>query len=638
MMRTSQFLRDWLIPKKNNKKQWFLLMLLSTTVAIIIAFWDVWVNSQLATLGWQAWVSMAVTLVALLLNGFTSLPAEVVFLGALSVLLLSGILDTKSALAGFSNEGMVTVGVLYMVVTGLQQTGALGWISQRVLGLPKGEKAALLRLMPPIIGLSAFLNNTPVVAMFIPVVKDWCRKISISPSKLMIPVSYAAIFGGICTLIGTSTNLVVNGLLIANTDHPGLGMFDITGVGLPCAVAGTAFLYLTQGWLLPIRKPVLGNTDELRQYTIEMVVSPQSPLAGKNVEDAGLRHLPGLYLAEIVRGNQVLPAVSPKEVLRENDQLVFVGIVESVLDLHQMRGLQPATDQVFKLNSPRTERCMIEAVVSNTCPLVNKTIREGQFRSRYNAVVLAVARNGKRLLGKIGDIVLEPGDNLLLEAHPMFLEKQRASKDFYLVSSIPDSEPLRHEKAPWAIAILAVMVIVAGFNWVSMLNVSIGAAIAMLVTGCCSPNRSLQSIEWSVLLVIGAALGIGDALENTGAAQAIASTCISIAGDNPWVVLAVVYTLTVVITEIITNNAAAAIMFPISISIAQNLGVDFMPFVISVMIGASAGFATPVGYQTNMMVYGPGGYKFTDFLLIGLPMDVLLGIVTVAIAPLIYPF
>jgi di/tricarboxylate transporter len=638
MVQASKFLRNWLIPKRKNKKQWFLLMLLSITVAIAIAFWDVLIQSELADLGWQAWVSIAVTIAALLGNAMTTLPAEIVFLGALAVLLVTGILKTNAALAGFSNEGMVTVAVLYMVVTGLQQTGSLAWISQRVLGLPQGEKSALLRLMPPIIGLSAFLNNTPVVAMFIPVVKDWCRKLSISPSKLMIPLSYAAIFGGTCTLIGTSTNLVVNGLLIANTDHPGLKMFDITLVALPCVIAGTLFLYLAQGSLLPVRKPVIGNTDELRQYTVEMVVSPQSPLAGKSVQEAGLRHLAGLYLAEIVRGNQLLPAVSPQEVLRENDQLVFVGVVDSVIDLHHTRGLQPATDEVFKLDTPRTERCMIEAVVSNTCPLVKKTIREGQFRTRYNAVVLAVARNGERLLGKIGDIILEPGDNLLLEAHPMFLEKQRASKDFYLVSSIPDSEPLRHEKAGWAIAILVGMVVCAGFGWVPMLNASIVAAMMILLTGCCSPARSLQSIEWSVLVVIGAALGVGEALRTTGAAEAIAATCISIAGDNPWVVLAVVYAMTNLMTEVITNNAAAAIMFPISLALSQSLDTNILPFVITIMIAASASFSTPIGYQTNLMVYGPGGYKFTDFTRIGFPLNILFGIITVTLAPLIYPF
>jgi len=592
----------------------------------------------MADLGWQGWLTLAVTLIAFLLNALTPLPVEMVFLGALAVLYTTGILDTDQALAGFSNSGMVTVGVLYIVVSGLQQTGTLAWISQHVLGLPKREAIALVRLMFPVMGLSAFLNNTPVVAMFIPVVNDWCRKLQVSPSKFMIPLSYAAIFGGVCTLIGTSTNLVVNGLLVANTDYSPMRMFDIAGIGLPCAIAGTLFVFTFSRWLLPIRKPVISAGVDPRQYTVEMVVTPNGALVGQSIEAAGLRHLPGLYLVEIVRGEQVLAAVSPKEVLRGNDQLVFAGAVESIVDLHRMRGLQPATDQVFKLDSPRSERCLIEAVVSNTCPLIRKTIREGQFRTRYDAVVLAVARNGERLSGKIGDIRLQQGDVLLLEAHANFMERQRGSRDFYLTSSVPDSEPPCHEKAPVALMALIGMVLFAAFGWLSMLKAATLAAMVILIAGCCSPVRAMRSIEWSVLLVIGAALGLSQALEVTGAAEAIASSFIGMVGDNPWTALAVVYAITTVMTEVITNNAAAALMFPIALSISQSLGVDFMPFVISIMIAASASFSTPIGYQTNLMVYGPGGYRFTDFARIGTPLNLLFGIITVLLAPRIYPF
>lgn len=596
------------------------------------------VNAPLATLSWQGWMTIGITAVAFVLNATTSLPAAIIFLGAVAVLYVSGILSTSQALNGFSNDGMVTVGVLYFVVTGLQQTGALEWISQQLLGLPKRRSTTFARLTVPVMLLSAFLNNTPVVAMFIPVVSDWCRKLRISPSKLMIPLSYASIFGGLCTLIGTSTNLVVSGLLVSATDHPGLGIFDITAVGLPCAIAGLVFLFFTQRWLLPERKPVMGYQDDTRQYTVEMVVAPRSPLAGKTVEQAGLRHLPGLYLAEIARGKQLIPAVSPQEILQENDQLVFVGVVDSILDLQRLRGLQPATDQVFKLDTPRTKRRLIEAVVSNTCSLVGQTIREGQFRTRYNAVVLAVARNGERLPGKIGDIRLKAGDTLLLETHPSFLQRQRVSSDFYLVSDLPDSEPLRHEKAPIALVTLLIMVVLAGLGWFSMLKAAVLAAIIMLVTGCCSPTRALQSIEWSVLLVIAAALGISEAMQVTGAAGAIADTFLGFAGNNPLLALAVVHGVTTLLTETITNNAAAALMFPIAISVSESLGVSYMPFVIAIMIGASASFSTPIGYQTNLMVYGPGGYKFTDFVRIGIPLNLLFWGMTVLIAPQVYPF
>ncbi|WP_036485947.1 SLC13 family permease [Myxosarcina sp. GI1] len=622
-----------------NKKQWLVLMFLGIAISIAIAAVPYLAQSSLAKLGWQGWLTIAITFSVFLLNAITSIPPEIVFLGGTAVLFTTGILEEEAALEGFSNSGMITVAVLYLVVTGLQQTGGLTWISQTILGLPKGQNKALLRLMAPVIGMSAFLNNTPVVAMFIPVVSDWSRKLKISPSKLMIPLSYAAIFGGICTLIGTSTNLVVNGLIIS-AGGASLKLFDIAWVGLPCALAGASFLFLTHRWLLPNRQPALDLNDDSSsvQYTTEMMVAPDSPMIGKTIEGAGLRHLPELYLIEIVRDRFIIPAVSPQEVLRANDQLVFVGAINSIVDLHRLKGLQPGTDEVFKLKTPRSQRSLIKAVVSNSCPLVGKTIREGKFRTRYNAVVVAAARNGERLQGKLGDIRLLAGDTLLLEANPAFISRQRVSQDFYLIDGIPDSEPLRHEKAPLAIAILVIMVVLAATGWMSMLKAAVLAAVIMLVTKCCSPVKAMQNIEWSVLLVIAAALSIGTALESTGAAGAIASTLIGFSGDNPWLALAIIYGITSFFTEIITNNAAAALVFPIALAVSKNLGVEFMPFAIAIMIGASASFATPIGYQTNLMVYGPGGYKFTDFMRVGIPLNILFWIVTVSITPLIYPF
>ena len=603
-----------------------------------IAFIGYLATSPSFDLDWQAWTTIAITVGVFLLNALTNLSAEVVFLGGTAVLFVSGILSEQDALAGFSNPGMITVAVLYIVVTGLTQTGGMNWVSQKVLGLPKGQNAALLRMMPPVMGMSAFLNNTPVVAMFIPVISDWSRKLRISPSKLMIPLSYAAIFGGTCTLIGTSTNLVVNGLLIASTDLPGLKLFDLAVVGLPCAIAGMVYLYTTHRWTLPSRKPVISETDDVRQYTVEMVVPNDSPLSGKSIEQAGLRHLPGLYVVEIIRDRVIIPAVSPKEILRDGDRLVFIGAIDSIVDLHRLRGLQPATDEVFKLDTPRSERCLIEAVVSNTCPILGKTIREGKFRTQYKAVVLAVARNGERLAGKIGSIRLQPGDTLLLEANSNFVAQQRISNDFYLVNGIPDSEPLRHEKAPLAMMILALMVVLASFGFLSMLKAAVLASVVMLLTGCCSSVRAFRNIEWSVLLVIGAALSIGKALETTGAAGAIATTLVQFSGDNPWLALAIVYGVTNLLTEAITNNAAAALIFPIALALSQNLEVNFTPFAIAIMIGASASFSTPIGYQTNLMVYGPGGYKFSDFMRVGIPLNALFWLITVTLTPIFYPF
>lgn len=587
---------------------------------------------------WEAWLTIGVIFSVLTLLITTRLPADFVFTGGLGVLLVAGVLDTKAALAGFSAPGMITVGMLYVVVAGLQETGGLSWISHHVLGFPKGARRAQLRMLSPVIALSAFLNNTPVVAMFIPVVTEWCRRLRISPSRMLIPLSYASIFGGICTLIGTSTNLVVNTMVQSRFHTDGLSMFEIAKLGVPCAAAGAIYLVLFSHKLLPGRKTSDEVFENPREYTLELEVSAKSPLAGNTIQKSGLRHLPGTFLAELIRGGRVMSAVSPDEILQEGDRLVFVGNIDSMRSLCSQRGLHPATDQLFKLDAPRHQRCLVEAVVSHTCPLVGKTIREGKFRSVYNAVVIAVARNGERLTGKIGDIRLRAGDMLLIESHAGFIPRQKDSRDFYLVSGVENSTPHRFEKAPWAFVILISMVLSAVLGWLTMLQAAILAAGAMLLLRCCSTGQARRSIEWNVLVVIAAALGIGLALEQTGAASGIAGALLGLVNDQPWWALAMVYLITTLFTEVITNNAAAALVFPIAMSTAERLGVNPMPFITCIMIAASASFSTPIGYQTNLMVYGPGGYRFGDYLRIGIPLNILFGMVAVLLAPLIWPF
>ncbi|MCU0978854.1 MAG: SLC13 family permease, partial [Pirellulaceae bacterium] len=354
---------------------------------------------------WEGWVTIAVVVLFIvgLARGWAA--PDLLSLACLAVLVTIGSLTGSrhlpgpgEALAGMGNSGLITVGALFVVVAGLTQTGAMALVVQPLLGRPRTALSAQLRLLLPVTTLSAFLNNTPVVAMFMPVVNEICKKTNISPSKLFLPMAYAATFGGVCTLIGTSTNLIVGGLVgkAKLPDLPAIQMFDVTWVGLPCAVAGVVYLLLFSRRLLADRRPAISLTDDPRQYTVEMLVQPGGPLVGQSVEKAGLRHLPGLYLAEIDRQGVILPAVGPEERLQAGDRLVFVGIIESVVDLQKMRGLIPATDQTFKLDAPRTQRSLIEAVVSDRCPLVGKSIREGRFRSEYNAAVIAVARSGKR--------------------------------------------------------------------------------------------------------------------------------------------------------------------------------------------------------------------------------------------------
>jgi di/tricarboxylate transporter len=590
-------------------------------------------------LGWDAWLTIGVIAGVLGLLMLTRLSADVVFVGGLSVLFVGGVLDTPSALAGFSAPGMITVGVLYVVVAGLQETGGLAWISHHVLGYPRGQRRAQLRMLMPVIPLSAFLNNTPVVSMFIPVVTDWCRRLRIAPSRMLIPLSYASIFGGICTLIGTSTNLVVNTMFQARYANEGLGMFEITKIGVPCAFAGVVSLVLFSQRLLPGRKAIEEVFENPREYTLELEVGPRSPMAGSSIEKSGLRHLPGAFLAELIRRDgQIISAVSPSEILEEGDRLVFVGNIDSMRSLYSIQGLQPAPEQLFKLDTPRHQRCLVEAVVSHTCPLVGKTIREGRFRNVYNAVVIAVARNGERVHGKIGDIRIRAGDLLLIESHAGFIPRQKDSHDFYLVSGVENSTPRRFEKAPLAFAVLGGMVLAAAMGWLSMLQAALIAAGAMILLRCCTPAQARRSVEWNVLIVIAAALGLGVALEQTGAASAIAGGLLDIVKSKPYLALAMVYLVTTLFTEIITNNAAAALVFPIAMSTAEGLGVSCMPFVTCIMVAASASFATPIGYQTNLMVYGPGGYRFSDYLRIGIPLNLLFGCMTVLLAPILWPF
>lgn len=569
---------------------------------------------------------------------FSRTSPEMVLLGGVTLFLAAGIIDPTEAFHGFSSTGVITVGVLYVVVTGVQETGGIQWIVQQVLGKPRGILSAQSRLLFPVVGLSAFLNNTPVVGMFIPAVLDWARAHQLSVSRLLLPLSYASILGGTCTLIGTSTNLVVNGYITSNTEIAGLGMFDITWVGIPAVIVGMGYILFLSYWLIPDRRPAMNIMDNPREYTVEMLVEPGSPLVDQTIEQAGLRNLPGLYLMEIDREGMVFPAVGPHQKLLANDRLIFTGIVESVVDLQRIRGLTPATDQVFKLDAPRKDRILIEAVVSNSCPLVGRTVKEGRFRTRYNAVVIAVARNGERIQKKIGDIRINAGDTLLLEAHPSFVDQQRNSRDFFLVSGLENSQPLRHEKSWLAVSILAAMVILFASGAMDIVTAAMLAAAGMLLTQCCSVRAARQSIDWPVLMAIGASFGIGQGLENSGVANLFATYMIGLCQQNPWLILAAIYFITNLFTQTMSNNAAAIIVLPIALDTVSLLGVNPMPFIITVMIAASAEFATPIGYQTNLMVYGPGGYRFSDYIRVGIPLNVLIFLVTITITPFIWPF
>lgn len=587
-------------------------------------------------MGWQAWFSLTLVLSSLLVLVFSRVPAHMVMLAALAILSVSGILTPAEAFAGFSNAGVITVVVMFILAAGIHTSGGVDLLVNRVLGRPNTPRSALARFVFPVMGLSAFLNNTPLVATMIPALTAWSRRIGIAPGKLMIPLSYAAILGGTITLVGTSTNLVVDGLYQSQTGNPSLGLFSIAIVGLPVAILGGLFIiFLMHRWLPD------GNSKTLfanmREFTLEVAIAHGGPLVGKTVEEAGLRHLKQVYLVEIERDGNIVTAVASEETLRGGDRLIFAGETEAISELLRIHGIVPSAEnpdaKVMEQN--RAERCLVEAVVSPHCSSVGQTIRDARFREQYGAVVLAVAREGERVKGNLSTIRLKAGDTLLLEARPAFVTRQRYNKDFLLINDLQKETP-RHERALLAWGILFVVMAAAAFGLTSMLNAALIGAVLMLVTGCISMAQAQRSMDMQTILTIAASFALGAALEKTGVAAVLADYIVQFSHGSPWLMLLLMYMAVSLLTEVITNNAAAVVMVPIALAMAKQAGINPEPFILGIMMAASASFATPIGYQTNLMVYGPGGYKFADFLRVGVPMNLFVGIVTCSVLIWVY--
>lgn len=589
----------------------------------------------------DAWFTalVVVILVAVLLS--RRMGADVAFLCALAALLVGRVITPAEAVAGFANPAVITVGLLYVIAQGLKETGGMVTLTRRMLGRPKSLREAQFRLLPPVAAMSALVNNTPIVAMFLPTLSGWARRNRLQPSRLYMPLSFAAMLGGTCTLIGTSTNLVVNELMIEYSDLPreqaGMGMFTLAWVGVPVTIVGLAYILVTGRRLLPSREALTPIARDPREYTVWLRVHPNSPLVGKTIEEAGLRHLSGLFLAEIERHNERMFAVRPDSVLESEDRLRFVGVIESVVELQQIKGLVPDTEQIHKLAQPRRNRRLIEAVVSEASPLVGQSIRESGFRGRYDAVVIAVHRAGEAVRGKIGDIVLRPGDTLLLEAPQGFALQHRNSRAFYLVSELDAAVTLRWGLSWVAVGILLALVVSVTLGVLDIMTAAMTAAVLMVITRCCTGTQARQSIDWQVLLVIGAAFGLANAMGKSGLALRLTELVFDTMPEFGLPgLLASVYIITSLLTMLMTNNAAAALVFPIAYAAAVDQGAPMMSVAVCVAVGASAAFASPLGYQTNMMVMGPGGYSWGDFLRVGAPLTIITGIVTIVVASLVW--
>ncbi|MCU0661841.1 MAG: SLC13 family permease [Myxococcota bacterium] len=577
-------------------------------------------------LGWQGWSTLLIVLmmIAALVRDWAR--PDVVLGATLGTLLLTGVLRPSAALAGFGNEGLITVAALFIVAQAVTETGVLAPLAAFLWRKPRGVGWAVAWMMIPVATVSSVLNNTPVVAIFLPLVRSFAARYDISPSKLLIPLSYAAILGGMCTLIGTSTNLVVNGLMISH-GYESMSLFELSPVGLPIALLGILIVAVVGVRLLPDRRDVTAQLRETqREYLVELTVQPGCPLVGKTVEGGGLRHLKGLFLVHIERGGHVLGPVPPNEVIALGDHLVFTGAVSTIIDLKTIRGLEPVgtTDIGLWATGKLGELRLFEVVVSPSSPLVGMGVRAAEFRNRYDAAVIAVHRVGQRVAGKIGDIVLRSGDTLLLEADEAFARRWSSSIHFYLVSEVADAQRVRHEKAPLVLGVLVAMVALPAFDILPMAVSAIAAAALLVLVKALSPASAKSSIDLSVIVVIACALGVGQALQSSGLASKAAELLLGSSRDtSPFVVLVLFMLATSVLTEIMSNAATAALLFPLAVEAATTAGFEARPLFIGIAISASCSFATPLGYQTNLMVYGPGGYKFTDFLRIGLVMNLL---------------
>ena len=586
---------------------------------------------------------------------FTRAPLDVAMVGCLLLLVLTGQVAPESAFLGFSNTAVLMIGALFVVASGLRQTGAIDRIAPMLIGRPMSVRAVIGRLGVPVTALSGFMNTTPLVAMFLPVTLDISRRLKVSPSRVLMPLSFAGILGGQLTLVGTTSNIVIDGLYseqIAAWAATGIEIdpswilegparFLAVGVsGVVAATLGLMFLVIAGPWILPDRGMDTSNEDTDR-YEVRFEVQSAGPIAGKTIEQAGLRHLPDLFLVAVERQNKRLAAIGPDASLQPGDILCFVGSTLGVRELRSIAGIEAEDNQAPKVNAPTPIRTMVEAVVSPTASFVGRTVRESQFRTIYNAAILAVHRRGTRIEGRIGDITLDAGDVLLLETHQGFLTSHGRGNAFYLATSVENARFPRHERAPVAIAILLVMIISLATGLLSPVVATWVAALAMVGTRCVNASIARKAIDFSVLITIGAAIGIGMAVAESGLGAAVGNGLVDLVrsvGGGERLLLATVVIAASLIAQFATNFGSAVIMFPVAVSTAVATGASPLPFVLGVMAGAGSNFLTPFGYQTNLMVFGPGRYRFVDFPRLGLPLLLIVIASATIMIPVVFPF
>jgi di/tricarboxylate transporter len=581
-----------------------------------------------------AWITIATVLAMFTVMLFTKLRADVVFLGGIGILFVTGVLDAKEAFSGFSSTSVVVIGVLFVVVSGLTHTGVLQWIVKHLLGQPKSYAKAVVRLMLPVAGLSSFLSNTTVVALFVGIVKMWSKKLGISPSKLLIPLSYASGMGGVCTLIGTPPNLIISGLYTDSTGQA-MNVLATTIPGLFCLFIGVLSI-IAMRKLLPDREAPEGAFESTSDYTVELLVPSDNAYIGKTIAQAGLNDVRGGSLIEILHYDDITTPVPDNELIMGGDRLIFAGQIDEILALKKSHGLVNADHHVFTMSEVDDNRQLRTAYVNFGSNLINTAIGNSSFEKDNNMILVAVARRGKRINESPREVVLQAGDTLLFECPPrvnIHTERLASQLHFFDSTDVPNIG----RGTLISTTIMIAMVVLSALNVMPLLQCACLAAMAMLVFRCCNVEQAMKAINWEILMVFAGSVVLGLAIQKTGIAERLAFGILDVCGDNPIVVMTAICCVGTFITEFISNTAAGAMFFPIMYEAAEKLGYEPYPFLIALMVSVSSSFATPIGSPTHMLVYGPGGYRFSDFMRIGLLMNFIILAANIFIVNIIYP-
>ena len=576
---------------------------------------------------------LVMIIIMLMLLLFEVVRADFVVFLFLVIFLMTNMISTEDALSGFSNEGLMTILLLFIVASAIEKHGVIEGVIYKLLGDNTSPRMALLKLLPPVGVSSGFLNNTPIVLALTPVIKDWALKRGFSPSKFLIPLSYITIIGGTLTLIGTSTNLIMHGLLISDGKE-GYSFFQLAPVGIFILIVGLIYLVTIGYKLLPTH---LGATEkiesETKEFLAEAEIGEDFEYSNHSVLDVTKHALKGIYIIEIIRDKRPLPEVNAYTYVEAGDRIIFSATLESIGDIKDVKGLTLRTGSELTLDDLQTDdTVLIEAVVSHRSILVGKTLKSSQFKTRYQAGVIAIHRNNKRINSKVGDIVLKPGDTLLLLAHESFLDVNRYSDDFYIVTNLtpPDKFIRNKRQGLGVLLLLGVMISFVVLGILSMLKAMLVMVVILSLLKLITPRDVVTSVQFDVILLIGSAFGVGKAITNSGLASFVAEHIVDFAKPLGLIaLLTALYIITNIFTELITNSAAAVIMYPIAIEVAEMMNVHYLGMVIAVTIAASSSFITPIGYQTNLIVYGPGGYKFTDYIKVGVPLSIITMIISV---------